>query len=220
MAELFDQLTTRRALAKIGKDFHRRGWMAGTAGNLSARSASAEGCFWITSSGLPKGQLDSHDFILVDYQSNKINQRFYDHARPSAETCIHSAIYNLFPHARACFHIHSVDACITASRISSGQQHMPLPPLEMIKGLDIWQQNPEVSLSLFDNLLDIEDISRQILTRFRDRPPVIPALMIRDHGMTVWGNSLQQTYNRVEIIEFIISYMAQTSGLAFEQGKE
>jgi len=184
VAALFDQLTTRSALAKIGKDFHLRGWMVGTAGNLSARSNSSEDCFWITSSGLPKGQLDNHDFILMDCKPNEINQRFYDHAKPSAETCIHSSIYNLFPHARACFHIHSVGACIASAHIAAEQQQMRLPPLEMIKGLDIWQQNPAVSLSLFDNLFNVADISQQIQTRFRNKPPTIPALMIRDHGVT------------------------------------
>ena len=213
MAALFDQLTTRSALAKIGKDFHHRGWMAGTAGNLSARSNNSEDCFWITSSGLPKGQLDKHDFILMDYKSNEIRQRFYDHAKPSAETDIHSTIYNLFPHARACFHIHSVDACIASAHITAGQ--MRLPPLEMIKGLGVWQQDPVVSLNLFDNLFNVAEISQQIQTRFRDNPPAIPALMIRNHGVTVWGDSLQQTYNRVEVIEFIMSYMARTSNESF-----
>ena len=211
MAELFDQFSTRSALAKIGKDFHRRGWMAGTAGNLSARSNNTDDCFWITSSGLPKGQLDNHDFILMDLKSNAISQRFYASAKPSAETCIHTAIYTLFPDARTCFHIHSVDACLATSRIATGQQQMLLPALEMIKGLDIWQQDPEVNLALFDNLLDVTEISEQIQTRFKQTPPEIPALMIRDHGITVWGNSLQQTYNRVEIIEFIMSYMARSN---------
>ena len=211
MAELFDQLPTRSALAKIGQDFHRRGWMAGTAGNLSARSNNTEDCFWITSSGLPKGQLDNHDFILMDLKSNDVSQRFYEDAKPSAETSIHSTIYKLFPDTRACFHIHSVDACIATSRTTNKQQQILLPPLEMIKGLDIWQQTPEVSLSLFDNLLDVAEISQQIHARFKHTPPEIPALMIRDHGITVWGNSLQQTYNRAEIVEFIMSYMARSN---------
>ncbi len=211
MPELFDQLSTRSALAKIGKDFHRRGWMAGTAGNLSARSNNTENCFWITSSGLPKGQLDNHDFILMDLKSNDVSQRFYENTKPSAETCIHSTIYTLFPDSRACFHIHSIDACIVTNRITPGLQQLLLPPLEMIKGLDIWQQNPEVNLSLFENLLDVAEISQQIKTRFKRAKPEISALMIRDHGITVWGNSIQQTYNRVEIIEFIMSYLARSN---------
>lgn len=86
---------------------------------------------------------------------------------------------------------------------------MPLPPLEMIKGLDIWEESPQVTLALFDNRLDVPSIAHEIHKRFTAEPPQIPALMIRNHGITVWGDSLQQTYNRVEIIEFIMSYLAR-----------
>ena len=209
MAELFDQMPTRTALAAIAMDFFKRGWMAGTAGNLSARSNQHTDSFWVTSSGLPKGQLDNHDFILMNLKSGDVSQRFHDDAKPSAETSIHSAIYALFPDARACFHIHSIDACIATDQIAADQEQILLPPLEMIKGLDIWQQDPEVSLALFDNLLDVKNIAAQIHSRFQANPPQIPALMIRNHGVTVWGTSLQQAYNRVEIIEFIMSYMAR-----------
>jgi ribulose-5-phosphate 4-epimerase/fuculose-1-phosphate aldolase len=33
--------------------------------------------------------------------------------------------------------------------------------------------------------------------------------MIHGHGVTVWGNSLQEAYNRIEIVEFLMSYLAQ-----------
>lgn len=209
MADLFNQLPTRTALATIAKDFYQRGWMAGTAGNLSAHSNQIADCFWITSSGMAKGQLDSHDFILIDLKSNQVRQRFHDDAKPSAETSIHKVIYALFPDARACFHIHSVDACIATQRFDAEQQDMPLPPLEMLKGLDIWQEDPKVNLPLFENLSHVPDIATLIHSRFQSTPPQIPALMIRNHGITVWGPSLQQTFNRVEIIEFIMSYMAR-----------
>lgn len=211
MAQLFDQMPLRTALAAIAKDFHDRGWMAGTAGNLSARSLQNSDYFWITSSGQPKGQLDNHDFILVDINSGEVKQRYYDQAKPSAETSIHRVIYSLFPDAKACFHVHTVDACIATSRIAGDAPQMLLPPLEMIKGLDIWQQDPAVNLALFDNVLDVPSIAEEIHSRFQVTPPQIPALMIRNHGVTVWGDSLQQAYNRVEIVEFIMSYLARSN---------
>jgi methylthioribulose-1-phosphate dehydratase len=205
----FNQMPTRKALADIAHDFYNRGWMAGTAGNLSARSSDSDKHFWITSSGLPKGVLDSDDFLLVDIESGDEVQRFRNEAKPSAETSIHRLIYRLFPAARACFHVHTVDACIATSRIPTGQSKMPLPPLEMIKGLDIWQQDPKVHLDLFDNILEVEKIAAEIEQRFAFSPPEIPALMIRSHGVTVWGESIQQAYNRIELVEFIMSYLAR-----------
>ena len=63
MANSLDELHPRAALVMIACDFHARGWMAGTAGNLSAREDDNH--FWITASGKPKGRLDERDFLLV-----------------------------------------------------------------------------------------------------------------------------------------------------------
>jgi len=61
MARSLDDLKPRAALVEIARDFHARGWMAGTAGNLSARAD--DGHFWITASGKPKGRLEENDFL-------------------------------------------------------------------------------------------------------------------------------------------------------------
>ncbi len=208
MASDFNQMSAHAAITAIAHDFHHRGWMAGTAGNLSTRSEDGKG-LWITSSGLPKGKLDTHDLILMGLEGNEVLQRLRDDARPSAETSIHQAIYTLFPNAQACFHIHTIDACLATAKIEPQAKAIPLPPLEMIKGLDIWEESPQVTLALFDNRLDVPSIAHEIHKRFTAEPPQIPALMIRNHGITVWGDSLQQTYNRIEIIEFIMSYIAR-----------
>ncbi len=209
MATLFDQIPTRKALCKIAGDFHLRGWMAGTAGNLSARSSNNADCFWITASGLPKGQLEISDFISINIENCEISHRFHDNHKPSAETSIHQIIYQLLPDTKACFHVHSVDSCLTANRFDANQTAIPLPAIEMIKGLDIWEEEPKVDLPLFDNFLDVPEIAEQIRRRFDSNPPELPALMIRNHGITVWGTSIQQAYNRLEILEFIMSYLAR-----------
>jgi len=202
-----DQLPACTALVEIACDFHARGWMAGTAGNLSARDD--ENHFWITASGRPKGRLEQSDFLLLRIDNGEIAERASADNKPSAEASIHRAIYGLFPDARACLHVHSVDACIAANIAKSNSKTLRLPPLEMIKGFDIWEQNPKVDLPLFENHPEVLQIAGEIHARFSKKKPAISALMVRDHGVTVWGASLQQAYNRVETMEFIMSYMAR-----------
>jgi methylthioribulose-1-phosphate dehydratase len=208
MAFTYDDLDARVALARIATEFHRRGWMPGTAGNLSARAANAQ--FWITASGLPKGGLDAQDFILVDVAGGETIERQRPGQKPSAETSIHRAVYRLFPEARACFHVHSVDACVALSRLGAERTSVRLPPLEVIKAFDIWEQEPAVELDLFSNWLDVPAIANEIEARYRANPPRLSALAIRDHGITVWGDSLQAAFNRTEVVEFIMSYMARS----------
>jgi methylthioribulose-1-phosphate dehydratase len=206
MANEFDALEPRDALVKIAAIFYARGWMYGTAGNLSRRTG--ENTFWITASGKPKGQLTSDDFIQYDIARNEICSSHSPALKPSAETSIHQAIYALFPEAKACLHVHSVDACIATNRFAD-KNILRLPTLEMIKGFNIWQQEPDVCLDVFDNHLNVPEIAADILDFYKNQSPALSALMIRNHGITVWGESLQQAFNRVEIAEFIFSYLAR-----------
>lgn len=208
MAALLDDLPPRAALVEIARDFHARGWMAGTAGNLSAREDDHH--FWITASGRPKGRLDELDFLLVRVKDGEVVERVRPENKPSAETAIHRTLYTLFPNARACLHGHSVDACLAADRAKKGAKVLRLAPIEMLKGFDVWEQNPKVDLPLFENVLDVARLAGDIRKRFARTAPAITALMVRSHGPTVWGASLQEAYNRFEILEFILRYQARS----------
>ena len=205
MAVLLDALAPRTALVAIARDFYARGWMAGTAGNLSARADADH--FWVTASAKPKGRLAETDFLLVRTADGGIAETLVAGDKPSAETAIHREIYELFPTARACLHVHTIDACIAAD---TGADELALPPLEMIKGFGIWEQDPQVRLPIFDNSVRVADIAQAIAQRFRATAPALSALMIRGHGATVWGDGVQQAFDRVECLEFLLSYLART----------
>src|SRR4030065_748461 len=148
MAKTLNDLPPRAALVEVARDFHQRGWMSGTAGNLSVRTDDDN--FWITASGRPKGRLDESDFLLVRIQDGEVVERAAPGNKPSAETAIHRAIYALFPDARACLHGHSVDGCLVSGRAKRAAKALRLPAIEMLKGFDIWVQNPKVDLPLFE----------------------------------------------------------------------
>jgi methylthioribulose-1-phosphate dehydratase len=203
MPRSFDDLPARAALVEIARDFHARGWMSGTAGNLSARADADH--FWITASGMPKGRLEENDFLLVRIQDGAVVERAAPGNKPSAETAIHRTIYALFADTRACLHGHSVDGSVASGRAPRGAKSLRLPAIEMLKGFDIWQQNPKVDLPLFENTLDVAKIATEIGKRLSKQSPALSAVMIRGHGATVWGRGLQEAYNRFECLEFILS---------------
>jgi methylthioribulose-1-phosphate dehydratase len=207
MATLLDSLGPRAALVEIGRDFHARGWMSGSAGNLSVRADT--GHFWITASGKPKGRLDEDDFLLVRATDGMVVEKCRATDSPSAETAIHATLYRLFPDAGAALHGHSVDAVLAATQAKAGSAGLRLPSIEMIKGFDLWLQSPKVDLALFENRLDVASIAADIEKRFRKKAPPLTALLIRDHGATVWGRSLQEAYNRFECLEFILAVTAR-----------
>jgi methylthioribulose-1-phosphate dehydratase len=194
----------RTDLVNAARYFHDRGWMLGTAGNLSARLE--DGSFWITASGKSKGELTETDLLRLELDGT-IAERPRPKLKPSAETSIHQAIYSLFPEAGACYHVHSIEANLVSNFTAAAL--LPLPPLEMIKGFGIWEESPIAAMPLFDNHLDVPKIGQDIRDRFCQTPPMIPALLIRNHGVTVWGNSTHDARNKIELAEYIFRYMVQ-----------
>ena len=211
MANLMNFSDPRPDLISAARDFHARGWMVGTAGNLSARLP--DGSFWITASGRAKGKLNTNDFIRIAV-NGEILEQLHPDDRPSAETSIHQAIYRLFPDAQACYHVHSIEANLV-SRFTD-QTKLPLPPIEIIKGLGIWEEKPEVLIDLFPNYLEVPRIANEIFERFSLNLPTIPALLIVTHGITVWANSTQAAYNYVEVAEYIFKYMVSARQIGLE----
>lgn len=190
----------RIELVNAASRFYQQGWMVGTAGNLSTRLP--DGSFWITASGCLKGELTVTDFVRI-YPDGRMESS--DDLKPSAETSIHQCIYSLFPQAQACYHIHSVDANLASTLAEGGK--LPLPSLEMLKGLGIWEENPCCLMPVFQNYLQVNRIANAIKERFSNNPPKIPALLIRNHGVTVWAESTVQARNYIEILEYIFRYM-------------
>ena len=200
----------RDLLADVARLFYGRGWMSGTAGNLSLRLE--DGSFWITASGKLKGRLRREDFLRMA-PGGEVLERGRPEDRPSAETSLHDTIYRLVPEARACFHVHSIAGNV-AARLTEGDS-LRLPPLEMIKGFGIWEEEPEVALAVFPNHANVPRIAEEMAARFATEPPQVPGFLIRDHGLTTWGRDADAALNHVELFEYIFGYMsaARAAGL-------
>ncbi|MBK1987664.1 methylthioribulose 1-phosphate dehydratase [Sphaerospermopsis aphanizomenoides BCCUSP55] len=197
----------RSQLIATARYFYQQGWMLGTAGNLSARLS--DGSFWITASGKSKGELLLSDFVCID-PDGKV-EASSNNLLPSAETAIHQLLYRLFPTSQACYHIHSIEGNLV-SRLVAGDT-LPLPPLEMLKGLGIWQENPCCAMPIFTNHQQVSQIAVDIEKHFGVNFPQIPALLIRDHGLTVWADSLAAARNYIELLEYIFRYILAASKL-------
>lgn len=186
--------------------------MVGTAGNLSAKAD--DGSIWITASGRNKGQLTDTDFIRVD-ADGAVLERLARSDRPSAETTIHTAIYEWFPDARACLHIHSVEANLVGRFTDA--LFVPLPRLEMLKGLGRWEPDPDVGLLVLPNHHHVPDIAAQLKRVFAEQPPQVPGFLIRDHGLTTWGPSLDAAMNFVELFDYIFRFMVHARRLQLDR---
>jgi methylthioribulose-1-phosphate dehydratase len=193
-------------LIEYSRIYYDRGWMVATAGNLSVFDR-ASGELWITSSGKHKGRLKEEDFICMSIEGKIFNET---RNKPSAETSIHQVIYSQIPSANAVLHVHTVTSCKLHFGIQKWHSatRFLLPNVEILKAFGDFREEPNFSTIVTFNHGSVLDISRDLENALRERPSDVPFFLIENHGLTVWGKSVEDANKNLEAAEFILQVMA------------
>jgi len=97
-----DEEQIKRDICKVMKNLFNRGLVSALGGNVSARIPGSNE-FWITPSGIFKGELNPDDLVKLDLDGNIIE----GFLRPSIEWPLHAAIYRVRPDVNAIVHAHN-----------------------------------------------------------------------------------------------------------------
>ncbi|WP_084525569.1 S-methyl-5-thioribose-1-phosphate isomerase [Nocardia vaccinii] len=187
-------------IAAIARGLYARGWMPGTAGNISARLGE---CALITGSGLSKGELSAADMVRVRIADSTA---LAGKRRASAETAIHTAIYRATG-AGAVVHVHPPHATAVSIGAGEGPDVLRFSGYELIKGLGAADS---IQMPVLSNHADVARIGAQIERLLRDDPHSPPVLFIAGHGITAWGASLAQARDRAECLEAMCELVTLT----------
>jgi methylthioribulose-1-phosphate dehydratase len=193
-----------QSLAEAGRFLASQGWAPATSGNYSARLD--EGTVAITVSGRDKGQLTVDDIMVVDGAGQPLSPG----QRSSAETLLHTTLYQAYPEVGAVLHTHSID-CVSLSRwlLGRGQDTLVLTNYELLKALPgITTHDVEVAIPIVANSQDMVALSQEVLARLRQvNAPV--GYLIAGHGLYSWGATVPQARMATEALEVLVSCALQ-----------
>ncbi|MEO1435088.1 MAG: methylthioribulose 1-phosphate dehydratase [Bacteroidota bacterium] len=174
---------------------HAKGWAPATSSNYSFREMED---LYISASGLDKGAFTGDDLIQTDRAGRVIN----DSRKTSAETGLHTMIYELVPEAECILHTHSLYSTIL-SRIHQPDGKLTLQGYEILKGLNgIRTHETVLDVPIFQNDQDIDRLAHQIRTHWNDRSRM-RVFLLASHGMYTWGNSIAEAKRHVEVFEYL-----------------
>lgn len=176
---------------------HRLGFAPATSSNYSFKRVGEEKVC-ISSSGLDKGYLRVKDLMWVDLQGQAIQ----DHRRPSAETLLHTTIYQSFPAVQCVLHTHTIHNTIL-SKMQEGAGSLQLAGFELLKALEgIDTHEVSVDIPILENSQDMEQLSEKVKQLLRDQPET-KAFLLSGHGLYTWGKSIASAKRQVEALEFL-----------------
>jgi methylthioribulose-1-phosphate dehydratase len=185
-------------LADIKREIADRDWFMGTSGNLAIRVSSSPATFLVTASGKDKRKHTKEDFLLVNAHGEAIEDT---HLRPSAETLLHSHVFTESS-AGCSLHVHTV-ANNVISELYGDEGIVTFKNQELIKAWDKWEEDDSLSIPIIRNHAHIPTLAKEF-------QPFIKAdkgaVLIRNHGITVWGRTGFEAKKLLEACEFLFQY--------------
>ncbi|EXF95504.1 methylthioribulose-1-phosphate dehydratase [Pseudomonas fluorescens HK44] len=190
---------TREQLAQqiidAGRFLYGRGWSPATSSNYSTRLSATEAL--LTVSGKHKGQLGMDDVLATDMSGNSLEPG----KKPSAETLLHTQLYNWRADIGAVLHTHSVNATVLSRLLQSPV--ITFEDYELQKAFSgVSTHESKVRVPIFDNDQDIERLASKVQPWLDDHPECV-GYLIRGHGLYTWGPKMSDALRQIEAFEFL-----------------
>lgn len=188
-------------LREVKSAFAAKGWFPATSGNLSIRTSDIVDerfHFAITASGKDKSVHTDEDYLIVDEQGSPVESTTL---KPSAETLIHCEIYRL-TQCGAIFHVHTIYNNVMSEYFAQ-QKQMNIKGVELIKGLNIWEEDAEIQIPILRNYAHIPSIVENIQSSII---PSVPAILLQNHGIYAWGANAFEAKRHIEAFEFLFEH--------------
>ncbi|MDE3838313.1 methylthioribulose 1-phosphate dehydratase [Bacillus methanolicus] len=185
-------------LADVKDELAERDWFMGTSGNLAIKVSDKPLQFLVTASGKDKRKRTEEDFLLVDENGRPVENT---HLKPSAETLLHVEIYKK-TNAGCSLHVHTVDNNVI-SEIYGDKGEVKFQGQELIKAFDIWEDDAVLCFPIIHNHAHIPTLARTFSEHVKEDTG---AVLIRNHGITVWGRNAFEAKKILEASEFLFRY--------------
>jgi methylthioribulose-1-phosphate dehydratase len=179
--------------------FNQKGWTPATSTNYSVRSEDRRD-YIISRSGVDKSKFELSDLILIN-KSGEVLPRFQKPGvKTSAETEIHTTIYELYPDINCVLHTHSVLGTVLSQCLLPEKQ-IVFEGWEILKGLE---GNETHQMKEVLPIVPNSQVIPEILGHMKDRfSPEVHGFLIAGHGLYTWGKTIEAAKRHVETFEFL-----------------
>ncbi|MEM1561313.1 MAG: class II aldolase/adducin family protein, partial [Ignisphaera sp.] len=180
-------------ICKVMKNLFSRGLVSALGGNVSARIPNSKE-FWITPSGIYKGELVPDDLIKLDLDGNIVD----GFGRPSIEWPIHAAIYRVRQDVNAVVHAHN-PVTLGLALAGIGLKPITVEAVMVLRRIEI----VPFAFPGTDQLAKLVAEKAALGTR---------ALILQNHGIIAMGANLYEAEAVAETLEEVA--MAQFVSMA------
>lgn len=191
-----DDRQIREKICELCRLFWHLGWASGTGGGISVRAGDT---LYMAPSGVEKENLKPEDIFELDLQGRVTRS-------PTAELKL-TACAPLFlaaykhRHAGAVLHSHSLDVVMASMLVPPGEP-LRLTRLEMMKGLEGVGYFDVHEIPVIDNTALEHELEARLERAIRAFPKA-NAVIVRNHGVYMWGRDLVHAKTQAECLDWL-----------------
>ncbi|KAK6457029.1 Methylthioribulose-1-phosphate dehydratase [Scheffersomyces xylosifermentans] len=214
-------------ICELCRLFYDNNWVTGTGGGISIRDVDGKNpnLVYIAPSGVQKERIQPWEMFLVELPEEKILRtpneipkeltKSYKY-KPSACTPLFMSCYSMRD-AGACIHTHSQSAVMmtlllegkTEFEISHIEQIKALPKLKFnestkkIEKIGSMEYYDKLVIPIIENTPHEEDLTDSLQEAIRNYPGT-SAVLVRRHGIYVWGETVWKAKVYNEAIDYLL----------------
>ncbi|NP_001123086.2 APAF1 interacting protein isoform X1 [Nasonia vitripennis] len=211
----FDKEHPKNLIPELCRQFYHLGWVTGTGGGISIKH---EDKIYIAPSGVQKERILPNDMFVQDIEGKDLE------LPPPEKKLKKSQCTPLFMcaytarNAGAVIHTHSKFA-VMVTLMWPGTEFR-VTHLEMIKGIrnqstgKAYRYDEELVVPIIENTPFEEDLKEDMANCIKQYPETC-AILVRRHGLYVWGDTWQQAKTMTECYDYLfdIALQMKASGL-------
>ena len=212
----------RALVAQLCEAFYRAGWATGTGGGVSIRVGGPDegrpSRVFVAPSGVQKEDLVGDDVFELDMEQRVVAPPKTPGLRLSACTPLWYTVYALVPSARCVIHTHSMHAQMaTLLDPTERAPALRVTHLEMLKGVGNHAYDGVLELPIIDNRPSEDLLADQMAAAIR-RYPKCNAVLVRRHGIYVWGDSWEQAKAQCESFDYLCESAVKMKAMGMDCG--
>ncbi|KAF8456252.1 class II aldolase/adducin N-terminal [Terfezia claveryi] len=206
-------------ICELCRNFYTHGWVTGTGGGISIKHKDH---IYLAPSGVQKERLHPHNMFVMHYPS-KTYIRSPLSLKPSACTPLFLAAFTKRG-AGACIHTHSQAAVLCT--LLTKKPYFQIANIEQIKAIP-WGRGKEGYMGYFDtltipiieNTAHEEDL-KESLEKAMDNYPDTCAVLVRRHGVYVWGETIWKAKTQCESLDYLFQLAVEMIRLGLDPAGE
>jgi methylthioribulose-1-phosphate dehydratase len=188
-------MTAADLICDLGREFYRLGWATGTGGGICIREGEH---VVIAPSGVQKERMTPEQMFTIALDGSIVSGPSDPSLRPSECTSLFMAAIRR-RNAGAVIHSHSIHAMLATLLF---EREFEISHLEMIKGIEGMSYHDRLIVPIIENTARECDLAASLDAAIVAYPRT-HAVLVRRHGVYVWGRDWQQAKTQAECYDYL-----------------